>query len=93
MSDASRKNQMKSHLKLVENLTEDETQDAVDYALIEVISLGLLQRWFPTKIPTDIEKWSEIAYEDALGVIAALKDEGYKLIVERTTNDDNADNS
>jgi beta-glucosidase-like glycosyl hydrolase len=93
MSDASRKNQMRSHLKLVENLTEDETQDAVDYALIEVISLGLLQRWFPTKMPTDIEKWSEIAYEDAVAVITALKEEGYTLTVERTTNDDNTNNS
>lgn len=93
MSDASRKGQMKKHLKLVDDLTEDENQEAVDYALIEVISLGLLQRWFPTKMPTDIEKWSEIAYEDALAVITALKDEGYKLIVERTTNDDNTNNS
>lgn len=93
MSDASRESRLRGHLKLVTQLTEDEHDEAVDYALIEVISLGLLKRWFPTKVPTDIEKWSEIAYEDALGVIAALKDEGYKLIVERTTNDDNADNS
>jgi hypothetical protein len=44
---------------------------------IEVASTALLKYWFPKRMPTDIEKWAEIAYNDALAVVKALKKEGY----------------
>lgn len=88
MSEVSRTNKLKQHLKLVDNLSESELQDAVEYAVIETAALGLLKRWFPTKVPTDIEKWSEIAYEDVNAVLTALKDEGYVINFERTNDSD-----
>jgi beta-glucosidase-like glycosyl hydrolase len=76
-------------LKLVTEMSNEEVQDAVELDLIETAALGLLKRWFPTKVPTDIEKWSEIAYEDAVAALTALKEAGYQLKIERTeeTND------
>jgi hypothetical protein len=92
MSDVSRTNQLKKHLKLVNSLSDSELEEAVEYAVIETAALGLLKRWFPTKVPTDIEKWSEIAYEDVHAVLTALKDEGYLIKFERT-NDNDTSNS
>lgn len=38
-----------------------------------------MKRWFPTKVPTDIEKWVEIAYEDVLAMLRALNEKGYTI--------------
>ena len=38
-----------------------------------------MKRWFPTKVPTDIEKWAEIAYEDVIAVLRALDEKGYTI--------------
>ena len=72
-------NQIKSHLKLVSNLTDDEFADALEFEVIQVAGVGLMKRWFPTKVPTDIEKWVEIAYEDVVAVLRALNEKGYTI--------------
>jgi len=72
-------NQIKSHLKLVSNLTDDEFADALEFEVIQVAGVGLMKRWFPTKVPTDIEKWVEIAYEDVVAVLRALSEKGYTI--------------
>ena len=82
----NQENEFKNHLnyydqfKLVNDLSEDELANALEFEVIQAASLGLLKRWFPTKVPTDIEKWTEIAYEDVLSVIQGLHDEGYVII-------------
>ena len=76
----SQKNEFKRHLKLVDNLSENELSDALDYEIIQAASIGLLKRWFPKTVPTDMEKWAEIAYEDVLSVIEGLHSEGYVII-------------
>lgn len=82
----------KTNLKLVTEMTNEEVEDAVEFDLIQTAALGLLKRWFPTKVPTDIEKWSEIAYEDAHAALTALKEEGYIFEIRREekTNDTNS---
>ena len=70
-------NDVTNHLKLVSNLSDDEFADAVEFEIIQTAAVGLLKRWFPRKIPTDIEKWSEIAYEDVVAMLRALDEEGY----------------
>lgn len=79
----------RADLKLVTEMTDEEIEDAVELNMIETAALGLLKRWFPTKVPTDIEKWSEIAYEDAHAALTALSEAGYKFTIERevATND------
>ena len=67
------------HLKLVNHLTDDEFADAVEFEVIQAAAVGLMKRWFPTKIPTDIEKWAEIAYEDVMAVVKGLHDKGYVI--------------
>ena len=67
------------HLKLVNHLTDDEFAEAVEFEVIQAAVVGLLKRWFPTKVPTDIEKWSEIAYEDVVAVLRALNEKGYTI--------------
>jgi hypothetical protein len=71
--------QVKNHLKLVSNLTDDEFADAVEFEVIQVSAVGLMKRWFPTKVPTDKEKWAEIAYEDVVAVLRALDEKGYTI--------------
>lgn len=93
MSEFSRDSQMKNHLKLVTEMTDEEVEDAVELNIIETAALGLLKRWFPTKVPTDIEKWSEIAYEDAHAALTALKEAGYQLTIERTEKTNDTDNN
>ena len=44
---------------------------------VETASTALLKYWFPKRVPEDIEKWAEIAYNDALAVIKALEKKGY----------------
>ena len=80
---------IKKHLKLVSHLTDDELADAMEFEVIQTSAVGLLKRWFPKTVPTDIEKWSEIAYEDAHAALTALSEAGYQLKIERTeeTND------
>jgi hypothetical protein len=75
-----------NHLKLVSNLSDDEFADAVEFEIIQTAAVGLLKRWFPRNIPTDIEKWSEIAYDDVVAMLRALDDDGYTINqkVERT---------
>jgi hypothetical protein len=70
-------------------MSNEEVEDAVEFNMIETAALGLLKRWFPKTVPTDIEKWSEIAYEDAHAALTALSEAGYQLKIERTeeTND------
>lgn len=80
----------KQTLKLVTDLSKEEVEDAVEYVLIETAALGLLKRWFPKTIPTDIEKWSEIAYEDARAALTALKEAGFVFQIERTEDNDTA---
>jgi hypothetical protein len=79
----------KPSLKLVTEMSNEEVEDAVEFNMIETAALGLLKRWFPKTVPTDIEKWSEIAYEDAHAALTALSEAGYQLKIERTeeTND------
>ncbi len=75
----TQESEIRKHLKLVNNLTDDEFADAVEFEIIQVASVGLMKRWFPTKVPTDIEKWSEIAYEDVVAVLRALDEKGYTI--------------
>lgn len=72
-------NDVTNHLKLVSNLSDDEFADAVEFEIIQTAAVGLLKRWFPRNIPTDIEKWSEIAYEDVVAMLRALDEEGYTI--------------
>lgn len=80
-------NPLKKHLKLAHHMTDQELVNAIEDEVIDIAALGLLQRWFPTTIPNDIEKWSEIALEDATAALTALKDAGFSIQIERTTND------
>ena len=75
----NQESEIKKHLKLVSNLTDDEFADAVEFEVIQVAAVGLMKRWFPTKVPTDIEKWAEIAYEDVIAVLRALNEKGYTI--------------
>jgi len=75
----NQENEIKKHLKLVSNLTDDEFAAAVEFEVIQVSAVGLMKRWFPTKVPTDIEKWAEIAYEDVVAVLRALDEKGYTI--------------
>ena len=70
---------IKKHLKLVNNLSDDELADAMEFEVIQTSAVGLLKRWFPTKVPTDIERWAEIAYEDVMAVLKGLHDRGYVI--------------
>jgi hypothetical protein len=72
-------NDVTNHLKLVSNLSDDEFADAAEFEVIQTAAVGLLKRWFPKNIPTDIEKWSEIAYEDVVAMLRALDEEGYTI--------------
>lgn len=83
----------KDHLKLVTEMSDEELGDAIEYTLIETAALGLLKRWFPTKVPTDIEKWSEIAYEDAHAALTALREAGYMFEIRREEKTDDIDNN
>ena len=67
------------HLKLVNHLTDDEFADAIEFEVIQAAAVGLMKRWFPTKVPTDIEKWAEIAYEDVVAMLRALDEKGYTI--------------
>jgi len=71
--------QIENHLKLVSNLTDDEFADAIEFEVIQAAGVGLMKRWFPTKVPTDIEKWVEIAYEDVVAMLRALNEKGYTI--------------
>jgi hypothetical protein len=75
----NQENEIKKHLKLVNNLTDDEFADAVEFEVIQAAGVGLMKRWFPTKVPTDIEKWAEIAYEDVIAILRALNEKGYTI--------------
>ena len=75
----NQENEIKKHLKLVSNLTDDEFADAVEFEVIQAAAVGLMKRWFPTKVPTDIEKWAEIAYEDVVAMLKALNEENYVI--------------
>jgi hypothetical protein len=75
----NQESEIKKHLKLVNHLTDDEFADAVEFEVIQVAAVGLMKRWFPTKVPTDIEKWAEIAYEDVIAVLRALNEKGYTI--------------
>jgi len=75
----NQENEFKKHLKLVDALSENELADALEFEIIQAASVSLLKRWFPTKVPTDIEKWAEIAYEDVLSVLKGLHDKGYVI--------------
>lgn len=75
----TQKSEIKKHLKLVNHLTDDEFADAVEFEVIQAAAVGLLKRWFPRNIPTDIEKWSEIAYDDVVAMLRALDEEGYTI--------------
>lgn len=71
--------EIRKHLKLVSNLTDDEFADALEFEVLQVAAVGLMKRWFPTKIPTDIEKWADIAYEDVIAILRALDEKGYTI--------------
>jgi len=75
----NQENEFKKHLKLVDALSENELADALEFEIIQAASVSLLKRWFPTKVPTDIEKWAEIAYEDVMAVLKGLHDKGYVI--------------
>ena len=75
----NQESEIRKHLKLVSNLTDDEFADAVEFEVIQTAAVGLMKRWFPTKVPTDIEKWAEIAYEDVIAVLRALNEKGYTI--------------
>ena len=75
----NQESEIKKHLKLVNHLTDDEFADAVEFEVIQTAAVGLMKRWFPTKVPTDIEKWAEIAYEDVIAVLRALNEKGYTI--------------
>ena len=70
---------IKKHLKLVSNLSDNELADAMEFEVIQTSAVGLLKRWFPTNTPTDIEKWAEIAYEDVVAMLKALDEDGYAV--------------
>jgi hypothetical protein len=76
--------EMKRHLKVVENLKSDDAVDPNDLQPIQVAALGLLRSWFPKKIPTDIERWSEIAYDDAVAALTRLNEDGYDIIKRKS---------
>ena len=75
----NQESEIKKHLKLVSHLTDDEFADAVEFEVIQTAAVGLMKRWFPTKVPTDIERWAEIAYEDVMAVLKGLHDRGYVI--------------
>jgi hypothetical protein len=75
----NQENEFKNHLKLVDALSDNELADALEFEIIQAASVSLLKRWFPTKVPTDIEKWAEIAYEDVMAVLKGLHDKGYVI--------------
>ena len=75
----TQESEIRKHLKLVSQLTDDEFADAVEFEVIQVSAVGLMKRWFPTKVPTDIDKWAEIAYEDVVAVLRALDEKGYTI--------------
>ena len=75
----NQENEFKKHLKLVDALSDNELADALEFEIIQAASVSLLKRWFPTKVPTDIEKWAEIAYEDVIAVLRALHEKGYTI--------------
>ena len=75
----NQENEFKKHLKLVDALSDNELADALEFEIIQAASVSLLKRWFPTKVPTDIEKWAEIAYEDVMAVLTGLHDKGYVI--------------
>jgi hypothetical protein len=75
----NQENEFKKHLKLVDALSDNELADALEFEIIQAASVSLLKRWFPTKVPTDIEKWAEIAYEDVMAVLKGLHDKGYVI--------------
>jgi len=75
----NQENEFKKHLKLVDVLSDNELADALEFEIIQAASVSLLKRWFPTKVPTDIEKWAEIAYEDVMAVLKGLHDKGYVI--------------
>lgn len=75
----NQENEFKNHLKLVDALSDNELADALEFEIIQAASVSLLKRWFPTKVPTDIERWAEIAYEDVMAVLKGLHDKGYVI--------------
>ncbi len=75
----NQENEFKKHLKLVDALSDNELSDALEFEIIQAASVSLLKRWFPTKVPTDIERWAEIAYEDVMAVLKGLHDKGYVI--------------
>jgi len=75
----NQENEFKKHLKLVDALSDNELADALEFEIIQAASVSLLKRWFPTKVPTDIERWAEIAYEDVVAVLEGLHDKGYVI--------------
>ena len=75
----NQENEFKKHLKLVNALSDNELADALEFEIIQAASVSLLKRWFPTKVPTDIERWAEIAYEDVVAVLEGLHDKGYVI--------------
>ena len=70
---------IKKHLKLVSNLSDNELADSMEFEVIQTSAVGLLKRWFPTKVPTDIGKWAEIAYDDVVAMLKALDEDGYAV--------------
>ena len=75
----NQENEFKKHLKLVDALSDNELADALEFEIIQAASVSLLKRWFPTKVPTDIERWAEIAYEDVMAVLKGLHDRAYVI--------------
>jgi hypothetical protein len=75
----NQESEFKKHLKSVDAFSVNELADALEFEIIQTASVSLLKRWFPTKVPTDIEKWAEIAYEDVLSVLKGLHDKGYVI--------------
>lgn len=75
----NQENEFRKHLKLVDALSDNELADALEFEIIQAASVSLLKRWFPTKVPTDIERWAEIAYEDVMAVLKGLHDRGYVI--------------
>ena len=56
-------------------------------SLIQEAATALMQRWFPSRLPTgeDFERWTEIALADASAVIAHFMERG--IIVEAEFHD------
>jgi DNA-binding MarR family transcriptional regulator len=73
----NQESEFKKHLKSVDAFSVNELADALEFEIIQTASVSLLKRWFPTKVPTDIEKWAEIAYEDVVAMLKALNEDGY----------------